>query len=77
MRDLSSPRVDQSARCPVRELAISELTYPRVVQLPRIAGSWLTNELREPLADKREIKESWKYEREITGQITMNNNWQT
>jgi len=28
-RELSSPRVDQSARCPVRELA-----YPRVVQLP-------------------------------------------
>jgi len=27
--ELSSPRVDQSARCPVRELA-----YPRVVQLP-------------------------------------------
>ena len=29
MRELSSPRVDQSARCPVHELA-----YPRVVQLP-------------------------------------------
>ena len=29
VRDLCSPRVDQSARCPVRELA-----YPRVVQLP-------------------------------------------
>ena len=34
MRELSSPRVDQSARCPVRELAIRELAYPRVVQLP-------------------------------------------
>ena len=34
VRDLSSPRVDQSARCPVRELAIRELAYPRVVQLP-------------------------------------------
>ena len=33
-RDLSSPRVDQSAKCPVRELAIRELAYPRVVQLP-------------------------------------------
>jgi len=32
--ELSSPRVDQSARCPVRELAIHELAYPRVVQLP-------------------------------------------
>jgi len=31
VRELSSPRVDQSARCPVRELA-----YPRVVQLPLI-----------------------------------------
>jgi len=29
VREFSSPRVDQSARCPVRELA-----YPRVVQLP-------------------------------------------
>ena len=29
MREFSSPRVDQSTRCPVRELA-----YPRVVQLP-------------------------------------------
>ena len=28
------PRVVQSATCPVRELAISELAYPRVVQLP-------------------------------------------
>ena len=34
VRELSSPRVDQSARCPVRELAIRELAYPRVVQLP-------------------------------------------
>ena len=34
MRELSSPQVDQSARCPVRELAIRELAYPRVVQLP-------------------------------------------
>ena len=34
VRDLSSPRVDQSARCSVRELAIRELAYPRVVQLP-------------------------------------------
>jgi len=33
VRDLSSPRVDQSARCPVRELAFRELAYPRVVQL--------------------------------------------
>ena len=31
VRDLSSPRVDQSARCPVRELAIRELS---TVQLP-------------------------------------------
>jgi len=31
---LSSPRVDQSARCSVGELAIRELAYPRVVQLP-------------------------------------------
>jgi len=28
------PRVAQSATCPVRELAIRELVYPRVVQLP-------------------------------------------
>jgi len=34
IRELSSPLVDQSARCPVRELAICELAYPRVVQLP-------------------------------------------
>jgi len=34
VRELSSPRVDQSARCPVRELAIRELAYPQVVQLP-------------------------------------------
>jgi len=32
--ELTSARVDQSARCPVRELAIRELAYPRVVQLP-------------------------------------------
>ena len=30
----ASPRVVQSATCPVRELAIRELAYPRVVQLP-------------------------------------------
>ena len=34
VRELSSPIVDRSARCPVRELAIRELAYPRVVQLP-------------------------------------------
>jgi len=28
------PRVVQSATCPVRELAVRELAYPRVVQLP-------------------------------------------
>ena len=33
-RELSSPRVDQSTRCPVRELAICKLAYSRVVQLP-------------------------------------------
>jgi len=33
VRKLSSPLVDQSARCPVRELAIRELAYPRVVHL--------------------------------------------
>jgi len=33
-RELSSSRVEQSVRCPVRELAICELAYPRVVQLP-------------------------------------------
>ena len=38
MRELSSPRVDQSARCPVRELAIRELAYPRVVQLSPYLG---------------------------------------
>ena len=38
MRELSSPRVDQSVRCPVRELAIRELAYPRVVQLPDRLG---------------------------------------
>jgi len=38
VRELSSPRVDQSASCPVRELAIRELAYPRVVQLP--CGLW-------------------------------------
>jgi len=36
VRELSSLRVEQSARCPVRELAIRELAYPRVVQLPLI-----------------------------------------
>jgi len=35
-RELSSLRVDQSARCPVRELAILELAYLRVVQLPTL-----------------------------------------
>jgi len=30
----ASPRVVESATCPVRELAIRELAYPRVVQLP-------------------------------------------
>ena len=40
VRDLSSLRVDQSARCPVHELAIRELAYPRVVlQLPRSISS--------------------------------------
>ena len=34
-RELSSPRVDQSARCPVCELA-----YPRVVQLPIKIGNF-------------------------------------
>jgi len=34
VRELSSPLVDQSTRCPVSELAIRELAYPRVVQLP-------------------------------------------
>jgi len=34
VHELSSPRVDQSARCPVREFAIRELAHPRVVQLP-------------------------------------------
>ena len=38
VRELSSPRVDQSARCPVRELAIRELANPRVVQLPCVYG---------------------------------------
>ena len=32
IRELSSPRLDQSASRPVRELAIRELAYPRVVQ---------------------------------------------
>jgi len=40
VRELSSPRVDQSARCPVRELAVHELAYPRVVQLPMSASSF-------------------------------------
>jgi len=30
--ELSNPRIDQSASCPVYELAICELAYPRVVQ---------------------------------------------
>jgi len=30
--ELTSPGVDQSVRRPVRELAIRELVYPRVVQ---------------------------------------------
>ena len=35
MRELSIVQgVDQSVRCPVRELTIRELAYPRVVQLP-------------------------------------------
>jgi len=42
VRELSSPRVDQSARCPVRELAVRELAYPRVVQLPREVGGMKT-----------------------------------
>jgi len=32
IHELSSPRVDQSARCPVHKLAIRELAYLRVVQ---------------------------------------------
>jgi len=35
------PRVVQSATCPVRELAVRELAYPRVVQLPLVAGCLL------------------------------------
>ena len=35
--ELTSARVVQSARCPVRELAIRKLAYPRVVQLPNWA----------------------------------------
>jgi len=35
----ASPRVVQSATCPVRELAIRELAYPRVVQLPSLRPS--------------------------------------
>ena len=34
VRELTSPRDVQSASHPVRELAIRELAYPRVVQLP-------------------------------------------
>ena len=43
IRDLSSPLVDQSARCPVCELAVLELVYPQVVQLPyrcRVITGW-------------------------------------
>ena len=46
MHELSSPRVDQSARCPVRELAIRELAYPRVVQLPFPTGEATQGELQ-------------------------------
>ena len=45
MRELSTLRVDQSARCPVRELVIRELAYLRVVQLPLAAPRitlWMT-----------------------------------
>ena len=34
VRELSSPLVDQSTRCPDREVAIRELAYPQVVHLP-------------------------------------------
>ena len=37
------PRVVQSATCPVRELAIRELAYPRVVQLPLSLGGHTTD----------------------------------
>jgi len=50
VRELSSPRVDQSARCPVRELAIRELSscqYSTLVPLPvittgpnHVTGGW-------------------------------------
>ena len=33
VRELSSPLVDQSSRCPFSELVVSELAYPRVIQL--------------------------------------------
>jgi len=36
VHEMTSARVDQSARCPVRQLAIRKLAYPRVVQLPPI-----------------------------------------
>ena len=36
------PRVVQSARCPVRKLAIRELANPRVVQLPCVYGPMYT-----------------------------------
>jgi len=39
VHDLSSPRVDQSVRCAVCELAIRELAHLRVVQLPSNAGA--------------------------------------
>jgi len=38
VRDLSSSRVDQSMRCLVCELAVRNLAYPRVVQLPSHHG---------------------------------------
>jgi len=37
---VTRPRVVQSATCPVREFAIRELAYPRVVQLPTTTGQW-------------------------------------
>ena len=56
-RELSSPRVDQSARCPVRELAIRELAYPRVVQLPSDVSAGAEYRLTAPIRDFLTVRE--------------------
>ena len=53
----SSGGICETARCPVRELAIRELAYPRVVQLPLMLPSVRCDAIR--FSDFHRIMEWW------------------